>query len=70
MKNCGCRPQNPPKKNVTPCLVCACLSVICLSLARGKGGEVDVPLNYADYYFLESLMRFRNLSGGRSVLGR
>ena len=39
-------------------------------LAHGKGGEVDVPLNYADYYFLESLMRFRNLSGGRSVLGR
>ena len=38
--------------------------------ARGKGGEVDVPLNYADYYFLESLMRFRNLSGGRNVLGR
>ena len=39
-------------------------------LARGTGGEVDVALNYADYYFLEALLRFRNLSGGRSVLGR
>ena len=27
-------------------------------------GEVDVPLTYADYYFIESLMRFRqNLQG-------
>ena len=25
------------------------------------GAEIDVPLNYADYYFLEALMRKRNL---------
>jgi len=30
-------------------------------IATGKGGEVDVPLNYADYYFLEALVRFKNL---------
>lgn len=23
--------------------------------------EVDVPLTYADYYFIEALMRYRNL---------
>ena len=26
-----------------------------------KSGEVDVPLNYADYYFLEALLRFERL---------
>lgn len=25
-----------------------------------KNSEVDVPLNYADYYFLEALLRYRN----------
>ena len=35
-----------------------------------KGGEVDVPLNYADYYFLEALLRFRNVAGGKPALGR
>ena len=39
-------------------------------LARGKGGEVDVSLNYADYYFLEALLRFRNLVGGKNALNR
>lgn len=29
--------------------------------ALPDGKEVDVPLTYADYYFLEALMRFRNL---------
>ena len=29
-------------------------------IERGSGGEVDTPLNYGDYYFLEALMRFRN----------
>jgi len=24
--------------------------------------EIDVPLNYGDYYFLEALLRFRKLS--------
>ena len=26
--------------------------------------EVDVPLTYADYYFLEALLRYRNVSSG------
>jgi len=26
-----------------------------------QGSEVDVPLTYADYYFVEALMRYRNL---------
>ncbi|MBC5603925.1 glycoside hydrolase family 88 protein [Bacteroides difficilis] len=26
-----------------------------------RGREIDVPLNYADYYFLESLLKYRNL---------
>ena len=26
-----------------------------------KGGEVDVPLTYADYYFMEALWRYRNI---------
>jgi hypothetical protein len=25
------------------------------------GAEIDVPLNYADYYFLEALLRKKNL---------
>ena len=31
--------------------------------AKGKPGgvEIDVPLDYGDYYFLEALLRFRNL---------
>jgi hypothetical protein len=27
-----------------------------------KNSEVDVPLNYADYYFIEALIRYQNLS--------
>ena len=27
----------------------------------GSGGEVDAPLTYADYYFLEALFRLRHL---------
>lgn len=30
------------------------------------GSSIDVPLNYADYYFLESLIRKRNLENGLS----
>ena len=30
------------------------------------GSSIDVPLNYADYYFLESLIRKRNLENGMS----
>ena len=29
--------------------------------ALPMGGEIDVPLNYADYYFLEALMRKRDM---------
>jgi unsaturated chondroitin disaccharide hydrolase len=25
--------------------------------------EIDVPLNYADYYYLEALLRFKKLQG-------
>jgi glycerophosphoryl diester phosphodiesterase len=25
------------------------------------GSEIDVPLTYADYYFLEALIRYKNL---------
>ena len=39
-------------------------------IASGKGGEVNVPLNYGDYYFLEALIRFNNLAGGKSALGK
>ena len=27
------------------------------------GAEIDVPLNYADYYFLEALIRKREMEG-------
>jgi len=29
--------------------------------------EIDVPLNYADYYFLEALLRYRHLKTEGSV---
>ncbi len=29
---------------------------------KPSNGEVDVPLTYADYYFIEALMRFNNLA--------
>ena len=28
------------------------------------GSSIDVPLNYADYYFLEALIRKRNIENG------
>lgn len=28
-----------------------------------NGSEIDVPLNYADYYYLEALQRYMNLKG-------
>lgn len=31
------------------------------------GQEINVPLNYADYYFLESLIRKRNLENGETI---
>lgn len=30
--------------------------------------EVDVPLNYADYYFVEALLRYKRLQAGQPVL--
>ena len=33
-------------------------------------GEVDVPLNYADYYFLEALLRYRAKMSGQPVVPR
>ena len=30
---------------------------------KPAGSEVDTPLDYGDYYFLEALLRFRNISG-------
>lgn len=32
------------------------------------GSNIDVPLNYADYYFLEALVRKRNIESGVSVV--
>ncbi len=29
--------------------------------AKPSDSEVDVPLNYADYYYLEALLRKKNL---------
>ena len=28
---------------------------------KPKGSQVDVPIIYADYYFLEALLRYRQL---------
>lgn len=33
-----------------------------------KNSEVDVPLNYADYYFLEALLRYRTKMSGAPVM--
>ena len=33
---------------------------------KPAGGEIDTPLDYGDYYFLEALLRFRRLAGGFS----
>lgn len=32
------------------------------------GHEIDVPINYADYYFLEALLRKRRLESGQSII--
>ena len=34
--------------------------------AKPSGSEIDVPLNYGDYYFLEGLLRFKKLRTGGS----
>jgi len=34
------------------------------------GSEIDVPLTYADYYYIEALMRYRRLLEGRSSVTR
>ena len=33
------------------------------------GNSIDVPLNYADYYFLEALIRKRNIEAGLPPCG-
>lgn len=35
--------------------------------ARPFNSEVDVPLSYADYYYLEALMRFKKIKEGRKL---
>ena len=32
------------------------------------GHEIDVPINYADYYYLEALLRKKKLENGSSKL--
>ena len=34
---------------------------LCFSTDENKHSEVDVPLTYADYYFLEALLRWKSL---------
>ena len=36
-------------------------------IQTGTGGEVDAPLDYGDYYFLEALLRFRALQTDRAA---
>ena len=38
--------------------------------SMAHGVEVDVPLSYADYYFIEALKRYSQLDSGKNVLGR
>lgn len=33
-----------------------------------RGGEVDASIIYADYYYLEALIRFKRLQEKRSIL--
>lgn len=33
------------------------------------GSEIDVPLTYADYYYIEALMRYRRLLEGKPLFG-
>lgn len=35
---------------------------------HGKQYEIDAPLTYADYYFVEALIRYKNLLEGRPVV--
>jgi len=36
--------------------------------SKPSGNEIDTPLNYGDYYFLEALLRFRKLAQGKDKL--
>ena len=31
------------------------------------GSEIDVPLNYADYYFMEAIIRYKKLISNQSI---
>jgi unsaturated chondroitin disaccharide hydrolase len=35
-----------------------------------EGREIDVPLNYADYYFLEALLRYQDLLGSNKCVAK
>ena len=36
---------------------------------KPNGSEIDVPIVYADYYFLEALLRKQRLENGQPVVG-
>jgi hypothetical protein len=36
--------------------------------SKASNSEVDVPLNYADYYYIEALLRMKKLNEGRKNL--
>ncbi|OWP63729.1 glucuronyl hydrolase [Hymenobacter amundsenii] len=36
--------------------------------SKPAGSEIDVPLSYADYYFMEALVRQQHLAAGREVV--
>ncbi|HWJ89895.1 MAG TPA: hypothetical protein VNR87_02220, partial [Flavisolibacter sp.] len=35
--------------------------------AKPANSEVDVPINYADYYFLEALLRMKKIKEGKKL---
>jgi uncharacterized protein YyaL (SSP411 family) len=35
--------------------------------SKPSNSEVDVPLSYADYYYLEALLRMKKLNGGKNL---
>ena len=63
--------MNPIVKRIAAAMALLLLSVSCFRedfevdgvvwWIYGSGGEVDAPLTYADYYFLEALFRLRYL---------
>ena len=35
---------------------------------KPNGGNIDVPLNYADYYFLEAIVRKSHIENGENPI--